>query len=78
MLKEIRGVDTNPKGRPTRQLGRMQGPGQAAPETVQESKYPCGLPRHGTDLAKVSGPDKSEYRDGEKHRAALRDTRNDK
>lgn len=73
--RDIRGVNVNPKGREPRKLGRMEGSGTAPwahPETIQESKYGCGLPRHGTDLAKVSDPDRRGYADGKAYREAHR------
>lgn len=77
MPKEIRGVDTNPKARDPRQLGRMQGPGLTAPEVIGPGKYPGGLQREGTPAhAERTDARAQRYKDGEKHRAALRDSRN--
>jgi hypothetical protein len=46
--------------------------------TVRPGTFAGGLPRHGTPAGNVHGPIKSGYADGKKHRAALRDTLNDK
>jgi hypothetical protein len=73
MPTEIRGVDTNPKGSEPRQMGRMEGPGLAAPEVIRPSRYGNGEDRHGTPAGAEHRTAKTQrYRDGEAHRAGLR------
>jgi hypothetical protein len=50
--KQIKGVDTNHKGRKPMSLGRTEVAG-ARSETILESKRPTGEPRHGIDPGKV-------------------------
>lgn len=77
MPKEIRGVDVKPKGRPLRQMGRMEVAGSTT-ETIQAgSKYPDGQDRMGTDTSNVHTTARTQrYEDGEAHRAGLRDSKN--
>jgi hypothetical protein len=74
--KDIRGVDQKPQGREPRQLGRKEVAGSTT-ETIQESKYGCGLPRHGTNVANVQRGGSAGYNDksSEAHRASLCDSR---
>jgi hypothetical protein len=75
MPKEIRGVDTNPKGRDPRQLGRKDVAGSTT-ETIGPGKYPCGVQREGTPAGTEQRTAKAQrYADGEKHRAGLRDSK---
>jgi hypothetical protein len=73
MPNEIRGVALSPPTREPRKLGRMEGPGQQAPETIQPGKYADGQDRHGINVANVHGTAaKQRYADGEAHRASER------
>jgi hypothetical protein len=74
MPKEIRGVDTNPKGREPRKMGRAEVAGSHS-ETIQESKYGDGQTRHGTDPINAHTSARTQrHRDGEAYRAGLRDS----
>jgi hypothetical protein len=72
-VKQIRGVDTNPKGREPRHPGRAEVAGGHT-QVIQESKYPDGQVRHGTNLANVHTDAKDQHyghKDQEAHRRAL-------
>jgi hypothetical protein len=59
-----------------RKMGRTTSTQRA--ETIRPSKFNNGEDKMGTRASNVHGPIKSGYADGKQHRAALRDTRNDK
>jgi hypothetical protein len=71
--KSIRGVDTTPKGREPRQLGRAEVAGSHS-ETIGESKYPDGQTRHGVNLANVHTSARDQHyghKGQEAHRRSL-------
>jgi hypothetical protein len=59
-VKNIRGVDTKPKGREPRHPGRAEIAGGHT-QVIQESKYPDGQVRHGTNLANVHTSAKNQH-----------------
>jgi hypothetical protein len=72
-VKDIKGVNPDPKGHEPRQMGRMHGPTNAPPEVIRPSKYGDGQDRMGTPAgAENRDAKKLRYRDGEQHRASLR------
>ncbi len=72
-IRNIKGVDTSPKGHEPRKLTRMHGPTTAPPEIIRESKYGDGQTRHGTNADNVHTTARTQrHRDGEAYRAGNR------